>query len=109
VLLGEFGILDTGDNAISNTDTTTWSASESAWLSMMATYTKSQLGATTRSWFVWAWNANSQDTKGIIGPQTTWRHLQWTKVHALVKQFGLRPWYCAAAPVKVGKAYGCPK
>ena len=34
------------------------------------------------------------DTKGIIGPTTTWREVQWTKVRLLVTEYGLRPYYC---------------
>lgn len=38
--------------------------------------------------------ANSGDTKGIVGPRTTWREVQWTKIRLLSRLFGLRPWYC---------------
>jgi hypothetical protein len=52
------------------------------------------------SWFFWSWNANSGDTKGLVGPATTWRVIQWTKVRALVSELGLRPWYCDFAPAE---------
>jgi hypothetical protein len=42
--------------------------------------------------------ANSVDTKGLVGPQTTWREVQWTKIRLLIREFGLVPWYCRAAP-----------
>lgn len=38
--------------------------------------------------------ANSGDTKGIVGPLTTWREVQWTKVRMLSREYGLVPWYC---------------
>jgi hypothetical protein len=37
--------------------------------------------------------ANSGDTKGIVGPTTTWRVVQWTKVRFLSDSMGLKPWY----------------
>ncbi|GBF93295.1 glycoside hydrolase [Raphidocelis subcapitata] len=106
VLLGEFGVLDTGNNTEVNGDTTAWSAADGQWLSTLSKYTRSTLGARA-SWLVWAWNANSGDTRGIVGPQTTWREVQWTKVRALVRSWGLRPWFCAALPAGDAAAYGC--
>jgi len=38
------------------------------------------------------------DTKGIVGPRTTWREVQWTKVRLLIRNFGLQPWYCGWWP-----------
>lgn len=38
------------------------------------------------------------DTDGIVGPQTTWREVQWTKIRMLSKELGLRPWYCTLHP-----------
>lgn len=38
------------------------------------------------------------DTHGIVGPRTTWREVQWTKVRMLTGTFGLRPWYCKWQP-----------
>jgi hypothetical protein len=38
------------------------------------------------------------DTQGIVGPGTTWREVQWTKVRLLVREFGLTPWYCNRNP-----------
>jgi hypothetical protein len=38
------------------------------------------------------------DTKGLVGPNTTWREIQWTKVRVLIRIFGLRPWYCGWWP-----------
>jgi hypothetical protein len=38
--------------------------------------------------------ANSADTKGLVGPSTTWREVQWTKVRLLIREYGLVPWYC---------------
>lgn len=38
------------------------------------------------------------DTRGIVGPETTWREVQWTKVRLLVREFGLTPWYCKRYP-----------
>jgi hypothetical protein len=40
--------------------------------------------------------ANSGDTKGLVGPITTWREVQWTKIRMLVREYGLVPWYCTA-------------
>jgi hypothetical protein len=48
--------------------------------------------------FVRRWNANSGDTKGIVGPRTTWREVQWLKVRLLIRNYGLRPWYCGWWP-----------
>ncbi|KAI8470545.1 MAG: glycoside hydrolase superfamily [Monoraphidium minutum] len=106
VILGEFGVRDDGDNADSNADTTVWSATDRAWLSNLAKFSKSQLGAQA-SWFFWSWNANSGDTRGLVGPQTTWREVQWTKVRALAGGWGLRPWFCDAAPRAWGRKYAC--
>jgi hypothetical protein len=33
-----------------------------------------------------------------VGPNTTWREIQWTKVRVLIRIFGLRPWYCGWWP-----------
>jgi hypothetical protein len=33
-----------------------------------------------------------------VGPNTTWREVQWTKVRVLIRIFGLRPWYCGWWP-----------
>lgn len=33
------------------------------------------------------------DTKGIVGPASTWREVQWKKIRYLVDKFGLKPWY----------------
>lgn len=30
-----------------------------------------------------------------MGPNTTWKHVQWTKVRLLSQLFGLQPWYCS--------------
>jgi hypothetical protein len=106
VVLGEFGVRDNGDNQLSNSDTTQWSATDVAWLGWLATYTRGQLGA-QRSWMWWAYNANSGDTRGIVGPSTTWREVQWTKVRFLAKNFGLQPWYCAAGTKSLARKYGC--
>jgi hypothetical protein len=38
------------------------------------------------------------DTKGLVGPRTTWREVQWTKVRMLIRSYGLRPWYCGWWP-----------
>lgn len=38
------------------------------------------------------------DTKGIVGPETMWRDVQFKKVQLLSQLYGLRPWYCTAAP-----------
>lgn len=38
------------------------------------------------------------DTQGIVGPGTTWREVQWTKVRMLTREYGLQPWYCAYFP-----------
>jgi hypothetical protein len=106
VLLGEFGVRDGGDNNVTNADTTVWAGADTTWLQTLASYTRAQLGRTS-SWLVWCWNANSGDTQGLVGPKTTWREVQWTKVRVLTKSFGLRPWFCAAAPTKTAKKYGC--
>jgi hypothetical protein len=117
-LLGEVGMFDDGDNGLTapNADTTKWRSEDLVWLADVRRYFESAflrvpaIKATTRvktgraasnyplSWFFWSWNANSMDTKGLIGPFTTWRVVQWTKVKTLVSELGLRPWYCAYAP-----------
>jgi hypothetical protein len=43
---------------------------------------------------IWAWNANAQDTRGIVGGAATHKAVQWRKVQFLAAEFGLRPWYC---------------
>ena len=108
MVLGEFGVLDSGNNSVSNADTTSWSGTDQTWLKTLSTYPRNQLGKTS-SWLIWCWNANSGDTRGLVGPQTTWREVQWTKVRTLTKSFGLRPWFCSAAAAKVAKKYGCSK
>lgn len=107
VMLGEFGAKDDGDNSVANDDTTAWSASDAAWFKTLAAYARKQMGPKP-SWLFWAWNANSGDTRGVVGPQTTWRQVQWTKVRLLAREFGLRPWFCdAVAPSAAKKVYGC--
>ena len=106
MLLGEFGVRDTGDNEEANADTTAWSEADKGWLSLLARTARSSLGPDA-SWFVCAWNATSGDTRGLVGPRTTWREVQWTKVRALAREFGLRPWYCEAAPTAWARKFGC--
>lgn len=109
MLLGEFGVADGGDSRVSNGDTTDWSPADEAWLKLLASFSRGALRAP--SWFFWSWNANSRDTKGLVGPQTTWREVQWRKVRLLARDFGLRPWYCAAAAAagqaRAARKYGC--
>lgn len=38
----------------------------------------------------WAWNANSGDTGGLVGPN--WTDVSWLKVNFL-RYVGLRSWY----------------
>jgi hypothetical protein len=38
------------------------------------------------------------DTQGIVGPGSTWREVQWTKVRMLTLEYGLQPWYCVHYP-----------
>lgn len=111
-MLGEFGAYDYGDNADANDDTTRWTAADSQWLDALGAFARANLGRAP-SWFVWAWQANSVDTKGLVGPRTTWRQVQWRKVRALVKSFQLAPWYCKAAHTagfkrNAQRSYGCP-
>ncbi len=40
--------------------------------------------------FWWAWNANSGDTKGLVGDD--WLTVNWNKVEWL-SSVGLAPWY----------------
>lgn len=100
VVIGESGAKDSGDNSLNNTDTTLYLAPDKAWLDIVAAYLRTLSERTGRqpSWFFWAWNANSGDTKGLVGPQTTWREIQWTKVRMLIRGYGLRPWYCGWWP-----------
>jgi hypothetical protein len=44
----------------------------------------------------------SGDTKGIAGPDKSWKYIQFTKVRLLVQAYGLNPWYCKAAPSACG-------
>ncbi|KAI8465992.1 MAG: hypothetical protein J3K34DRAFT_435184 [Monoraphidium minutum] len=95
LLVGEFGASDNGDNGVSNADTTSYAPKERAWLANLGRYMNGlswQNGPA--SWMWWSWNANSGDTKGIVGPLTTWREVQWTKVRMLTRLYGLVPWYC---------------
>ena len=39
--------------------------------------------------------ATTEDTRGLVGPNTTWKDLQYTKVRLLSQLFGLKPWYCS--------------
>lgn len=39
--------------------------------------------------------AFAEDTKGIVGPNSSWKHVQYTKVRLLSQLFGLKPWYCS--------------
>jgi hypothetical protein len=96
VVIGESGAKDWGDNSLNNTDTTNYTNSDKIWLEIVATYLRALSDKTGRqpSWFWWAWNANSGDTKGLVGPQSTWREVQWTKVRMLIRNYGLKPWYC---------------
>lgn len=100
VVVGEVGAKDWGDGSVNNTDTTLYTPADKIWLNIVASYLRALSDKTGRqpSWFFWAWNANSGDTKGLVGPNTTWREIQWTKVRLLVRAFGLRPWYCGWWP-----------
>ncbi|WIA11531.1 hypothetical protein OEZ85_011642 [Tetradesmus obliquus] len=100
VVIGESGAKDWGDNSRNNTDTTLYTEADKLWLNIVASYLRALSEKTGRqpSWFWWAWNANSGDTKGLVGPNTTWREVQWTKVRVLIRIFGLRPWYCGWWP-----------
>eukprot|EP00878_Enallax_costatus_P033161 GHUV01036555.1.p1 GENE.GHUV01036555.1~~GHUV01036555.1.p1 ORF type:complete len:425 (+),score=93.87 GHUV01036555.1:481-1755(+) len=100
VVVGEVGAKDWGDGSVNNTDTTLYTPADKIWLNIVASYLRALSDKTGRqpSWFFWAWNANSGDTKGLVGPNTTWREIQWTKVRLLIRAFGLRPWYCGWWP-----------
>uniref|UniRef100_A0A383WE90 Ammonium transporter AmtB-like domain-containing protein n=1 Tax=Tetradesmus obliquus TaxID=3088 RepID=A0A383WE90_TETOB len=100
VLLGEFGSKDYGDNGDTNSDTTVYSHVDKQWLRDTAAYIRGLSESTHSpvSWFFWAWNANSGDTQGIVGPGTTWREVQWTKVRMLTREYGMQPWYCTYFP-----------
>jgi hypothetical protein len=37
----------------------------------------------------------TEDTKGLVGPNSSWKHVQFTKVRLLSQLFGLKPWYCS--------------
>jgi len=114
VLLGEVGVADDGDNGFSapNADTTRWRPEDLRWLGDVRAFFAQRflrvpaVPATRRvpvgraasghplNFFVWSWNANSGDTKGLVGPASTWRAVQWTKIRALAAELALRPWYC---------------
>ncbi|KAF8070911.1 hypothetical protein HT031_000992 [Scenedesmus sp. PABB004] len=96
VVIGESGAKDWGDNSVNNTDTTHYTDADKMWLNVVASYLRALSEKTGRqpSWFWWALNANSGDTKGLLGPSTTWREVQWTKVRVLIRIYGLRPWFC---------------
>ena len=98
LLVGEFGTRDGGDNSVANADTTVFSAQDRDWLRLLARYLDAlgEKAGGPVSWLHWGWAANAADTKGIVGPMTTWREVQWTKVRMLTRLFGLRPWYCGA-------------
>ncbi len=43
------------------------------------------------SWFYWCYNANSDDTGGLV--DSAWRNLMWTKINFLTSRLSLKPWY----------------
>ncbi|GBF87397.1 glycoside hydrolase [Raphidocelis subcapitata] len=96
LIIGEFGVKDRGNNTDRNADTTRYTRRDRAWLKLLSDHLKDlEPMSGPISWLWWSWNANSGDTRGLVGPQTTWREVQWTKVRVLVGSFGLRPWYCS--------------
>lgn len=46
----------------------------------------------SNSWMVWAVNANSGDTGGLVQP-TLWQDLRWDKLRYMIKDLGLMPWW----------------
>jgi hypothetical protein len=56
VVIGESGAKDSGDNSISNTDTTNYLPPDKAWLDIVAAYLRTLSERTGRqpSWFFWA-------------------------------------------------------
>ncbi|WIA10848.1 hypothetical protein OEZ85_011014 [Tetradesmus obliquus] len=46
----------------------------------------------SNSWIMWAVNANSGDTGGLVDP-TLWQELRWDKLRFLTEKLGLRPWW----------------
>lgn len=41
-------------------------------------------------WIVWAWNANTPDTGGLV--KDDWASIEWWRIHYL-RRIGLTPWY----------------
>lgn len=46
----------------------------------------------SNSWIVWAVNANSGDTGGLVD-KTLWQDIRWDKVRFLEAKLGLKPWW----------------
>lgn len=42
----------------------------------------------------------AEDTKGLVGPNSTWKNVQFTKIRLLSQLFGLKPWYCSLPQAK---------
>lgn len=63
VIVGEMGAYDYGDNTKNNTDTTTYTEYDKAWLVRTADYLKALTAASGQglSWFLWCWNSNSRE------------------------------------------------
>eukprot|EP00775_Hariotina_reticulata_P002530 gene2530-2832_t len=103
VVVGEFGVYDHANFHGQGPDYTNIYGVDLTFLNDFADYLKQKenQGATI-SWFWWAWNANSGDTKGIAGPDKSWQYIQFAKVRLLVQSYGLKPWYCKAAPSACG-------
>lgn len=67
VVIGESGAKDSGDNSVSNTDTTNYLPPDKAWLDIVAAYLRTLSERTGRqpSWFFWAFNANSGTERAV--------------------------------------------
>ncbi|KAF8068194.1 zinc finger CCCH domain-containing protein 18 [Scenedesmus sp. PABB004] len=101
VVLGEFGVRDAANASASAAggDLTSIAPLDLAFLADLADYLAGlEARGAVVSWFFWSWNANAGDTKGLVGPADSWRDVQWSKVRLLTQLYGLRPWYCRAAP-----------
>jgi aryl-phospho-beta-D-glucosidase BglC (GH1 family) len=75
VVVGEFG---------SNME-----APDQQWLIDFAAWMRRQR---SNSWIIWAVNANSGDTGGLLD-KTSWQDLEWGKLRYLINELGLKPWW----------------
>ncbi|KAI8468681.1 MAG: glycoside hydrolase superfamily [Monoraphidium minutum] len=80
VVISEFG------SSFEQAGDITWLGDFAAWVAQQSKAAGAPVG-----WLMWAVNANSGDTGGLVSP--SWQGLMWVKVRFLVDRMGLVPWY----------------